>query len=1074
MKINFTEGSSFHVEKHDDDAAGRREAVAQKAAQRYGERPVYFNALQHGSFSAFEQSPEYVVSKAQIRKNVDSLKQFLERKQTAQHRDASAQIETFAGRVEAGSSGYFSTRVVLAHTQGKEALEQLAYRIEDPAIDEDKREQIVRNLAPGLIVCADGAITHLINSAREIDLEGAGGLRFNAKTEWERMLTQAILEFTQRSFGMRQHYQPNEVHYHNACWNHLVSDYGTDPREDAFIPSLGISDGDLAACKQHVIERVTPGRLVRHVAENCLAEIRGRFNGFTDRTLSADEVWAFYQEFAPWAETELRERFGPIEPEALFVSGEDEDGETSYRMTQDPVLLMPQIGANLVKSDLLNDFPVRVVRGGPSEQIVELGYQAFIVHDEAQKKDRSLVLRDLGYMHDALTPAMVMAALNNTPHDELIALAPERMLALLDTERAPVRWLAQLSDPVVRRYWENRSDTGEILTAPIVDKLNVLGSAQRDAVLLGAAKAGDERLTAFLVQAFTQIRGIDERGNAVVHYAASQGMVRPIERLAGKIDVNMRNRDNRTALMLAAQSGQAGAIRALKSAGADVELTNEAAETALMIAARKGRVEAIEALHESGANLERTNVVGWSALLIAAAHDQPRALAALLARGANLEHQDNYGWSVLHVAASNGGTRVFAELMARGMDPEQTTATGITALMLAAAHGRVPMIEALADAEVYVDRVTGEGLTAVMFAAQVGQAAAIDALAARGANLDLLSDGGLSALMMAAQHGHVAAIEMLIDRGAARELPDAHGWSALVLAAMMGKTAAVRALAARGANVDHADAAGMTALMSAAGSGKLTVAEALIESGADLDRADRILGATALMYAATSGHIEIVDVLLAKRADVARTDSKGWSALMHAANGGGPAVVTALLNAGADIRHTALDGRDALMVAASIDAHASIEALAAAGAEIDRTDASGQTALMIAAARNGHDSVRLLAARGAEIEKRDANGRTALIIAAEQGHGEAVNALLALGGDIGGTDNEGMTALLAAARTCDTELVETLIAHGADVEHANALGQTAMMLAARDGDADMIAVLIDHDAQVDRTDAAGR
>ena len=1074
MKINFTEGGSFHVEKHDADEAGRREAVERKATQRYGQRPVYFNARQHGSFSDFEQSPDYAVSKAQIRKNVDSLKQFLGRERTADHSSAAAQIETFAERVESGSSGFFSTRVVLAHTQGKEALEQLAYRVEDASVDENRRAQIVKDLAPGLIVCADGAITHLINSARELDLESAGGLHFNAKTEWERMLTQAVLEFTQRSFGARANYLNNEIHYHNACWNHLVPEYGTDVREDAFISGLGISEAELAACKQHVMERVTPGRLVHHVAENCLAEIRGRFHGLTDRTLSAEEVWSFYQAFAPWAETELHERFGPIEPEALFASHENEDEETVYRMTHDPVLLMPQIGANLVKNELLNEFPTRVVHGGEREQVIQLAYQAFIVHDVAEKKNRSLALRDLDAVGDALTPPMVIGALNNTPYEELVGIAPERMVALLNVERTPLKWFAQLNEPVIRRYADGRPDADPVVSAQIAEKFRALETSQHELVLLGAAKAGNEWLAASLVLGFPQVRRVDERGNTVLHYAASQGMERVIERLAGKIHFDVANRDGNTALMLAAKSGHAVAIRALKAAGADMELANGASETPLMIAARAGRAEAIDALHECGANLERTDVSGWNALLVAAAFDKPEAVTALLDRGADPAHRDVYGWNVLLVAAANGATKVCAALMARGMDPEEATAAGMTALMLAATYGRVEMIEALADAEVYIDRRNGAGSTAVIFAAQAGQAAAIEALAGRSANLDLVNDAGKSALMFAAQHDHVEAIEMLIARGAARELPDANGSTALMLAVTHGKIAAVRALVARGANVDCTGPDGMTALMIAAQDGNVAVAEALIEGGADIDRGDSAQGQTALMWAAAAGRDEVVRALLAKRANVSQTDARGWSALMYAANVNDSAVITTLVNAGADIDRTDLDGWDALMVAASSDAHRAIEALAAAGADIGRTNASGKTALMLAARDNCCNAVRVLAANGAAIDQRDGEGRTALILAAAQGHVEVANALLAAGSDIRSADNDGMTALLTAVAAGDTLMAEMLIARRADVEQADAQGQTALMLAAQENDVDMIETLLDKGAHFDNTDAQGR
>ncbi len=166
MKITFKEGGDFQVENRRDDDAHSHEAATAKAASRYGEQPVYFSALRHGSFSNFEQTPEYGVSKSQIRKSLDSLRQFLGRKQSTENATASAQLEEFGRRVESGSGGFFSTRVALAHGMGKEALEQLAFSVENPQIKEETREVALKNLAPELIVCADGAIDQLVRRAR--------------------------------------------------------------------------------------------------------------------------------------------------------------------------------------------------------------------------------------------------------------------------------------------------------------------------------------------------------------------------------------------------------------------------------------------------------------------------------------------------------------------------------------------------------------------------------------------------------------------------------------------------------------------------------------------------------------------------------------------------------------------------------------------------------------------------------------------------------------------------------------------------------------------------------------------
>jgi len=953
MKISFIEGGDFHVEPSADDQAHTREAVAEKTVRRYGQQSVYFNAHRHGSFSNFERSPDYGTSKVQIRKNLDVLGQFLGRKQNTDNQATLAQIEEFGKRVESGSTGFFSARVELVHSTGKEALEQLAYNIENPTIDEAKREAFLKDLAPGLIVCADGAISNLIMSARQLELESTDGLQFNTEAEWKNMLTQSILEFARGRFGIVQNYRNNEIHYHNAFWNHLASKYGTDRFVDTFIPSLHLSYVDLDACMRYVNQQVTPGRLVYHVAENCLTEIRTRFDLFANRLLSCDEVWDFYRQFDIWAQTELRERFGVLAPETLFVNQENEDGETVYRMTHDPALLMQTIGKNLVDSKLLCEFPVRVLSSQGHERIMALSQHAFLVHNTAEKQNRSLLLNDLAGLGDAITPQIVMAALRNMSKQELAGIPADRMTNLLENQSVPSVWLAQLSEPAVRQYRDSRPDAETILFARVSEKMEGMTSDQFDRILLGAAKTGDERLAAYLADALRIVRAFDDHGNTALHYAASQGMVQLVERLAKKMEFDSSNLDTLTPVMLAARNGHGEAIRALKAAGANVERTDRHGQTALMFAAWKGHAEtiyalktagadveqtkadgvtalimaavanrplAIKALRECGANLEKRELRGRSALLVAAHLDNREAIAALLACGADMTATDPRGYSALLIAAERNSAAAIAELAARGIDMGQVTPQGATALMIAATHGHVAAIEALAAEGVNLACVSILGMTPLMYASQNGHAAAIRALKAAGADVNFANARSATALMYAAKHGHVAAIEALVACGAQVDFSPAEGVTALMFAAQKGHAAAIETLVACGAQVNFATHTGVTALMIATGQNHFEAIHMLISKRAKRDLVDRS-GRSALIIAADKGHVGAMQALLGEKFDVDRGDAGGMTALMYAVQNGHVEVVKMLLAHDADPLAVDRKGRSALALA---EAHGNV------------------------------------------------------------------------------------------------------------------------------------------------------
>ncbi len=89
--------------------------------------------------------------------------------------------------------------------------------------------------------------------------------------------------------------------------------------------------------------------------------------------------------------------------------------------------------------------------------------------------------------------------------------------------------------------------------------------------------------------------------NSQLIEAASRGETKKVKALLdAEADVEAKNNNGHTALMLAALSGNTDTAKALLEAGADLEAKNNNGGTALMSAAQQGHTEIVELLKKAG------------------------------------------------------------------------------------------------------------------------------------------------------------------------------------------------------------------------------------------------------------------------------------------------------------------------------------------------------------------------------------------------------------------------------------------------------------------------------------------
>ena len=175
--------------------------------------------------------------------------------------------------------------------------------------------------------------------------------------------------------------------------------------------------------------------------------------------------------------------------------------------------------------------------------------------------------------------------------------------------------------------------------------------------------------------------------------------------MAGGANVDAKDRNGRTPLIVAAFMKQRDAMRALAAARADpnaldndrydmvtiaavaddvatlqaaLALGNRATNvtsrydgTALIAAAHLGHVDVVRVLIKAGAPLDHVNNLGWTALIesIVLGDGGPRhtaTLAALVDAGANVNIPDRRGMTPLHLAQANGYREMAAILEQAG------------------------------------------------------------------------------------------------------------------------------------------------------------------------------------------------------------------------------------------------------------------------------------------------------------------------------------------------------------------------------------------------------------------------
>jgi ankyrin repeat protein len=276
-----------------------------------------------------------------------------------------------------------------------------------------------------------------------------------------------------------------------------------------------------------------------------------------------------------------------------------------------------------------------------------------------------------------------------------------------------------------------------------------------------------------------------------------------------------------------------GPRRTVKTAMQDARRLDAGGYTALLFAAQVGDAASAELMLAAGANVDQAAADGNTALVLATFAGHAPTAKVLMDAGTNVDHA-GAGYAALHAAVLRGDHATVRALLDKGANPNATltrgspvrrfgsqwalpsTLTGATPLLIAATYLEVEILKTLLAAG--ADHTIGlaDGTTPLLAAAgaivekearpsdlarwnlvdndtpQVPRAeadvlAATTAVLAAGADVNQRNHAGDTALHAAAATGLTSLIQLLADRGATLDVANNAGQTPLALTLPRGR-----------------------------------------------------------------------------------------------------------------------------------------------------------------------------------------------------------------------------------------------------------------------------------------------
>ncbi|XP_046567998.1 serine/threonine-protein phosphatase 6 regulatory ankyrin repeat subunit A-like [Haliotis rubra] len=574
------------------------------------------------------------------------------------------------------------------------------------------------------------------------------------------------------------------------------------------------------------------------------------------------------------------------------------------------------------------------------------------------------------------------------------------------------------------------------------DRVDINGRVRcgRTPVML-AAENGHFEVMELLVGKGANLSLVDKRGNNILHCACRRGDVEVVKYIVSKkmVDINSRERKNKTPLMVAGVWGHEAVVGLLVKQGANQALRDKRGNNILHLACQGGHVEVVKYI----ISLETVDVNcrGWrktTPVMCAGQNGHKDVVELLVNNGANLLLRNSRKNNILHTACHGGHIEVLKYVLSRNtVDINSRGNDNKTPVMVAGRRGHRDVVELLVDQRANLLLRDARSNNILHLGCQEGHVDVVKyVLSENVVDINSRGNNNKTPVMVAGRRGHKDVVELLVQNGAKLSLRDARGDNILHHVCSGGHVELLKyVLSQKTVDINSRGCDNMTPVMEAGQRGHKEVVGLLVKNGANLSlKADR--SNNILHLACFRGHVEVVKYVLSQNAvDINSRGNSSKTPVMDAGRNGHKDMVELLVQNGANLSLSDAHGDNILHYVCS-GGHVEVlkYVLSRDTEDINRRGNGNKTPVMVAGERGHRDVVELLVQKGANLSLRDARSDNILHLACRGGHVGVVEYILSQGIVDVNAKNEKRESAASIAKTLGLRhVLELLVSHGANM-----------------------------------------
>ncbi|XP_048254579.1 serine/threonine-protein phosphatase 6 regulatory ankyrin repeat subunit B-like [Haliotis rufescens] len=487
----------------------------------------------------------------------------------------------------------------------------------------------------------------------------------------------------------------------------------------------------------------------------------------------------------------------------------------------------------------------------------------------------------------------------------------------------------------------------------------------------------------------------------------------------GQLDVNSRDRRERTPVIAAACAGHKDVVKLLINAGSNVSLVEDHGynifhiatcighlgmvkhilsqnildinsrtkcnRTPVMMAAKRGYRNVLAVLVSKGADVSLRDRRGNNILLYTCAGGQVEMVKYVLSLNkVDINRRGQRGWTSVMVAARLGNREMLDFLISKGSNVSLTANEDTNILHAACIGGHLEMVKYVVSQDfVDINSRRWNGKTPLMLSAIKGHRDVFDFVLSRGGNMSMVTKEGKNILHLVCQNGNLDMVKFILSKNLldinARTNKGGKQFSP-------ERYIQDKPCDQEGRSMDNQ-------LHDACWEGDLNMNILDINSRTKCNR-------TPVMMAANRSYRNVLAVLVSEGADVSLRDRRGNNILHYTCAGGQMEMVKYVLSLNkVDINRRGQHGWTSLMVAARLGNREMLDFLMSKGSNVSLT-AKEETNILHAACIGGHlEMVKYVVSQYfVDINSRRWNGKTALGLSAQRAPREVFDFILRRGG----------------------------------------------------------------------------